>query len=272
MNKVATIILNRNLPKVTDKLYREIKKNNKTDVFVVEAGSQKSKLSKFVNWHANWKSAKLKGLRFPRGMNYGLSQLYIENKLKNYDYFALVTNDAEFKTKNFCEIMIKIFKSHKRLGILSPIANNFGEKKLLKKIKTKYFWFVHNHVLFLRRNLVEELMSVNKPGYMNFLFDGKNFRGYGTEMELVAKSYSNYWSVGITSEIVVNENEKLLLNENAEIKTEPYDKNMKLFIKEGKAWMKQKYGFDSKWSMSMYSKLFYDKFFEYYPEYNKYKI
>tara|TARA_B000000441_G_C21469369_1_gene191934 strand:+ start:158 stop:301 length:144 start_codon:yes stop_codon:yes gene_type:complete len=47
---------------------------------------------------------------------------------------------------------------------------------------------------------------------------------------------------------------------------------MKLFIKEGKAWMKQKYGFDSKWSMSMYSKLFYDKFFEYYPEYNKYKI
>ena len=29
--------------------------------------------------------------------------------------------------------------------------------------------------------------------------------------------------------------------------------------------MKQKYGFDSKWSMSMYSKLFYDKFFEYYP-------
>ena len=32
------------------------------------------------------------------------------------------------------------------------------------------------------------------------------------------KSYSNYWTVGITSEIVVNENEKLLLNENAEEK------------------------------------------------------
>ena len=30
--------------------------------------------------------------------------------------------------------------------------------------------------------------------------------------------------------------------------------------------------FDSKWSMSMYSKLFYDKFFQYYPEYEKFKL
>ena len=36
--------------------------------------------------------------------------------------------------------------------------------------------------------------------------------------------------------------------------------------------MKNKYGFDSKWSMSMYSKLFYDKFFQYYPEYEKFKL
>ena len=37
-------------------------------------------------------------------------------------------------------------------------------------------------------------------------------------------------------------------------------------------WMKEKYGFKSKWSMQMYVKTFYDKFFEYYPDYIKFKI
>ena len=43
MKPVATIILNRNLPKVTDKLYSRIKKHEgyMTDIFIVEAGSLK---------------------------------------------------------------------------------------------------------------------------------------------------------------------------------------------------------------------------------------
>ncbi len=272
MPEIATIILNRNLPEITDKLYKSIKKNNITDIFVVEAGSQKNRLSKYVTWHARWKSAKKNGLRFPRGMNFALSNLYMEKKLDKYKYFALVTNDAEFKTLNFCQKVIRIFEKHKKLGILSPIANNFGEKKLLKDQNVKYFWFVHNHVIFIRTELIKKLMCTTKPGYMNFLFDGTNFRGYGTEMELVAKAYSNYWSVGLTSNIIVNENERLLLKQSNIIKTESYNKNLELFVIEGKKWMKNKYGFDSKWSMSMYAKLFYDKFFDYYPELIKFKI
>jgi hypothetical protein len=272
MPEIATIILNRNLPEITDKLYTSIKKNNNTDIFVVEAGSLKNRLSKHVTWHANWKSAKKNGLRFPRGMNFALSKLYLEKKLDNYKYFALITNDAEFKTLKFCRKVSRIFEKHKKLGILSPIANNFGEKKLLKDEKVKYFWYVHNHVLFIRKELIKTLMCTTKPNHMNFLFDGTNFRGYGTEMELVAKAYSNYWSVGLTSNIIVNENERLLLKQSNIINTESYDKNLKLFVLEGKKWMKNKYGFDSKWSMSMYAKLFYDKFFDYYPELIKFKI
>ena len=49
MKKVATIILNRNLPKLTDKLYTNLKKNNKiSDFYVLEAGSDYKKLSKNV--------------------------------------------------------------------------------------------------------------------------------------------------------------------------------------------------------------------------------
>ena len=43
MKKVATIILNRNLPEVTDKLCEHIKfyDGELTDIYVVEAGSDK---------------------------------------------------------------------------------------------------------------------------------------------------------------------------------------------------------------------------------------
>ena len=107
---------------------------------------------------------------------------------------------------------------------------------------------------------------------MNFLYDGNNFRGYGTESELIVKAYSNFWSAAITSEIEINENQSHLINKSDLIETENYDKNLKLYIKEGQEWMKKKYGFKSKWSMQMYAKTFYDKFFEYYPEYRKYKL
>ena len=44
-------------------------------------------------------------------------------------------------------------------------------------------------------------MNHNKPNYLNFLYDGNNFRGYGTESEIIAKGYSNYWATAITSEL-----------------------------------------------------------------------
>ena len=47
--RVASLILNRNLPEVTDKLVDHLKRydQNETDIFVIEAGSDKDKLSKF---------------------------------------------------------------------------------------------------------------------------------------------------------------------------------------------------------------------------------
>ena len=48
MKKVATIILNRNLPDVTNNLYEHIYRfdDDITDIYVVEAGSDPNKLSK----------------------------------------------------------------------------------------------------------------------------------------------------------------------------------------------------------------------------------
>ena len=87
ITKVATIILNRNLPHVTDKLYSYIKEYDShiSDIFVIESGSDSDNLSKNVTWHADWDEVKLNGLRYSRGINYGLSKLTEESKFENFN-------------------------------------------------------------------------------------------------------------------------------------------------------------------------------------------
>ena len=115
-------------------------------------------------------------------------------------------------------------------------------------------------------------MNIDEPGYMNFLFDGTNFRGYFSELELIAKAYANDWSAAITSSVRAEENESHLLTQSDLIKTETYDENEKLYIEEGMDWIHKKYGFNSRWSMINYVKNLYDNFFKFHPEYSKYKI
>ena len=271
---VATIILNRNLPEPTDKLVEHIKNYDSeyTDIYVLEAGSDKNLISKYATWIADTEDIREKGLRYPRGMNYALLKLWQENNWDNYDAFFLLTNDTELNKEPTINKLINILNQHKRIGILSPCSQKWGEKYLLDKEKTKYFWYIHNNAFVLRRSFVEEIMERNNPNYLNFLFDGSNFRGCFTENELIAKAYANDWSAAITSEVFAEENESYLLNKNDLIKTESYELNMKLYLEEGLSWLKRKYGFSSHWSMQQYVKLFYERFFEFHPEYSDYKI
>ena len=84
MKKIAALILNRNLPKITDKLVNNLKKNDKdiVDIFVIEAGSDKNNLSKSATWYVKDKFTMKNGLRYPRGMNFGLFKLYKEKIIK----------------------------------------------------------------------------------------------------------------------------------------------------------------------------------------------
>ena len=93
MKKVATIILNRNLPKLTDKLYINLKKNNKiSDFYILEAGSDTNKLSKNVTWHIKNKSVKKNGMRFARGMNQALSNLFYYSSQTKYQSLIFEQN------------------------------------------------------------------------------------------------------------------------------------------------------------------------------------
>lgn len=274
MKKIATIILNRNLPEVTERLYEHLSKydGDQTDIYVVEAGSDASKLSRYTTWHANSDEVLANGLRYGRGMNFGLVQLLKEGKFDQYDAFFLLTNDTEFKAGPTLSPLVEILNKHPHVGILSPCSERWGERLLLKYESTKYFWFVHNNAYLLRREFIESICDKDQPEVMDFLFDGTNFRGYGSEHELIAKAYANDWAAAITSQVWASENESHLLDHADQIKTEGYEENLKLYINEGRRWMRKKYGFNSHWSMQQYVKGFYDKFFEFHPEYSQYKI
>ena len=274
MKRVATIILNRNLPDVTDKLCEGIKKSegDLTDVYVVEAGSDEDKLSENMTWYANWSEAKSNGLRYSRGMNYGLSQLFLEKKFEQYDFFMLLTNDVEFCQENSIKSLLQVFDKHSNIGILSPCSPRWGERLLLDKEKTKYFWFIHNNAYMLRKEFIQAIANYDEINFMGFLFDGSNFRGYGSESELIAKAYANDWGAAITAEVFASENESYLFNQSDLIKTESYHENLRMYIEEGRVWMRNKYGFNSKWTMQRYVKSMYEGFFEYHPELREYKI
>jgi len=207
MDKVCTIILNRNLPNTTDALYEHISRydGSLTDIYVVEAGSDSDKMSRYATWHADSEDAILNGLRYCRGMNYGLVRLLEEGKFNSYGSFFLLTNDTELKQKNTLEPLIEILHEHPRLGILSPCSERWGERFLLNNEPTKYFWFIHNNSYLLRRELIEAISNMRQPDFMSFLFDGTNFRGYGSEHELIAKAYANDWAAGIKQSMVIRE-------------------------------------------------------------------
>lgn len=274
MKNIATIILNRNLPEPTNRLYEHLMKYdyNDTDVYILEAGSDLDKLSKYYTWHAKTDQINKEGLRYSRGMNFGLLELFKQKKWDQYEAFFLLTNDTELSSTKTLAPMNKLLKDHLRVGILSPCSLKWGERLLLKETQTKYFWFIHNNALLLRRSFIESIMEKSDPNYMNFVFDGTNFRGYFSESELIAKAYANNWAAAITTKVCAEENESYLLNKADLIKTDTYEENTRLYLEEGEYWLRKKYGFNSRWSMQQYVHSFYDRFFDFYPEYQKYKI
>jgi len=273
-NKVGTIILNRNLKKITDNLYEKIFRYNKnfTDIYVVDSGSDHKKKSKYTTWSADWKSAKKKGLRFSRGINYGLFKLYKEGRFKDYEYFLLLTNDSEVESKPFIKELVNIMNKIKSIAILSPCSKKWGERFLLEKQRLKFFWYIHNNAYFIRKEFIELICKKEKSNYINFLFDGKNFRGFGADSELIMKAYKNNMSAAITSKVWIEENENYLLKKSSLIKTDPYDQNLKLYINEGLNWIKKKYNFNSRWDMHLYVKKYYDIFFKKNKKLKIYKI
>jgi len=272
--KIATIILNRNLPLTTDKLYENIAKNNSdiTDIYVVESGSDEDRRSQYCTWWANDEDSIKNGLRYGRGFNFGLTNLINEKKYESYDYFFLVCNDVELEEKPILHTLLDEIEKHPQLGILSPCSPTWAEGQIIGPDNIRYFWHVHFNSWLIRRSYMDDVRELEDPNRNNFFFDGSNFRGYYSDIEMVAKGYANDWATGITTKVIQNENDSYLKTKSDLMKTDPYEKNLIKVFDEGKNWLRGKYGFNSRWTMQAYAKFFYERFFEFHPEFNNYKI
>ena len=273
MRQTAVVIVNRNLPEVTDALCDLIRsQNDDCDLFVLEAGSEEDNLSKYCSWHEKSEVVRQHGLRMPRGINFAIKQMMTDGVFDRYKYFFFLPNDVEFSNKPFIRILEEEMESHKRLGILSPASRRWGETRLVGPKSTKYFWAIEQLAWFMRREYIEVLLNVESPYDRDFFYDGTNFRGFYSNLEMIIKGYVNDWASGITTKVWITENENHLKTMADLIGTESYDDNIRKYLIEGNEWMKRKYGYNSKWPFHMYSKFLYDRFFLYYPELKRYEI
>jgi len=272
MPKIATLILNRNLPDVSNRLVEHLKKYNGdiSDYFVIESGSDEDKLSKYYKFWANWPEAREFGLHYCRGFNYGLIEL---DKERKYDYYFFVTGDSNFRNEPTIRILLDKMEQNPKFGIISPLSPHWGEIAFFsEKDDTKCVWLIPHVAWLFRRSYLDKIIEKNSPSYMNYFYDGTNFRGYDADTELMVKAYLNDFAVAITSKAQFYEDLDLT-DKNADVmKTERKNIHKKLMFEEGLAWMKRKYGFNSKWEMRDWAKKVYNEFFERNPDYKKFKI
>lgn len=263
--KTAAIILNRNLPEVAENLRNILdRESDLVDTFVVESGSDSDKLASNYDFYADWPDALTNGLRYTNGMNYGLKCIR-ENYAHQYDSYLLLANDTVVLSNNFVESLRHTLLSEPNCGIVSPCGLDWGERLLLQET-AKAFWYIHNNCYMVSEDFVARVGNISSTHtHNNYLFDGNNFRGFCADAELIAKGYVNDFMSLVTPHALIREDEKLLKERFSLIKTEPTAENMKLYIDEGLTWMKQKYGFNSRWDMNNYCINAYKQFFDWHP-------
>lgn len=258
---IATLILQRNLPHVTDQIVEHLKKWSEdiTDIYVIESGSDEDKLSKYCSFWANWPEAREQGLHYCRGFNYGLLEL--DKTGKRYEYYFMVCGDSVFYDEPTLHVLLRKMEEYPKFGIISPLSPYWGEIAYFSDQEdTKCVWLIPHVAWMFRRSYLDAIITKENPSYLNYFYDGTNFRGYDADTELIIKAYLNDYAVAVTSAVKFHE-QLDLTDKNAEVmKTDRQIEHQRLMYEEGLEWMRRKYGFTSKFGMRNWVQKAYKKF------------
>jgi len=130
--RVAVVILSRNLPEAVDRLVRGLRRYDldDTDIYVIEAGTDRDKLSEHHTTWANWPEAMQEGLRPARGFNLGIRELINGGRLHAYDYLFLMRATVHFDGPVVSRLLDQL-EEHPRVGIISPCGDTWPERELI---------------------------------------------------------------------------------------------------------------------------------------------
>jgi len=265
MKKSCTLLLQRNLPEVTERFADNLLKYNSsvTDLYVIESGSDDNNLTSYDTFHANWTDARVNGLRTGRGFNYGLKTL-MEKKL-DYEFILMATGDAQLPDEPAVEILLEEMENNKKMGIVAPITWNWGARveKFKNQKLTRAMGIQIPHICWLfRKQCINDITrSLNPSIYEEFLYDGSNFRCYGADTEIMMKVYRENWFFGITSKTTHKEDYSLTDQNYKKMKTDSHNRHRELMWEEGKAWLVKKFNCATKQEFNALLGQEYLKFF-----------
>jgi hypothetical protein len=265
MKRSCTLLLQRNLPEVTESFAENLLRNNGdvTDLYVVESGSDNENITKHKTFHADWEDAKVNGLRTGRGFNFGLKSL-IERNL-DYEFIMMATGDTQLPDEPVVKILIDEMDRVPMAGIISPISWSWNARitNFIGKKATKAMSIPIPHICWMfRTEAINDIISDKRPSvYDDFLYDGSNFRCYGVDTELMMRMYIKDWMFCITSKTSQKEDYDLTDKNYKKMKTDSHSDHRRIMWEEGLSWFKNKYGFEDKHGLTNLLRNEYVSFF-----------
>ena len=250
---VDAIILNRNLREVTDRLAESLEVfEGMNSVHVVDAGSKDSEISQRTFVQDASSEARRNGLRLNRGFNLGLSA-WVESSPTS-EWVFLLPNDSIVTSADFVELEEVLSRVQEVVAVI-PVSESNSYEPLIGSDRLALAWNFHEGPILLRRDYVANRI---KSGYS--VFDGENFRGFASFLELSFQIYLSNFAAAVTNFVTLQEDNKYLLTLHELIGTEPYSENLKLLFGEGRDWLQKKYGASDRRALELASRLLFEEF------------
>jgi hypothetical protein len=234
---LAVIILNRNLPTVTNHLCESIIRTTHVpfDLYVTESGSDHDNLSSYCSLHFVDQYSTSIGLRIGRGLN---NSIAVINKIRQrpYDVYWFITNDVVLTSaEDYGRFATFVFEQYPRIGIieLPHLVNEYYTLSYLDgsayqvrltssemypdAIRERLFSitpFAIIRSIFLKGDFVRDMAVV---------IDESNWRGWGCDEDLGYRAWKKGWWSVTAPYHSIYEDSCLTTRRSTETKTEHVD-------------------------------------------------
>lgn len=243
--KTAIIVLNRNQPQMTDRLCDHLKAHTHASyqLFVIEAGSDQDKLSHHTTHWINDPQTIKEGLRPARGFNRGIA---IARQAGAFDAYWCLMNDMNFLEEDTLSLLLKDIARYPMIGLIQPRllysqwANTRvpGDKFSAPPGHIRFVPYMPHFCYLVTVPLLDALGEV---------YDSDNFYSHGGDIEMCWRAWAAGFAVAISGSCSVWEYVGGTYQGGAANSAHQY------FMNEAQttmlAWLKRKYGFQSKYEM-----------------------